>query len=122
MSKSNVNLEFQILEHLYALQRAHEDSVISLEVVNYGVTVENRPLVYVKLTNGDAYNKPVVVVEAGVNPREWVTVPSALNVVNKLLEVSQRQFLDDFTWIIIPVLNPDGYEYTHTNVSLYIFK
>lgn len=59
--------------------------------------------------------KPVVIIESGINPREWITIPSALNVVNRLLE-NDTQFLDKSDWIIIPVINPDGYEYTHTNV------
>lgn len=61
--------------------------------------------------------KPVVVVEAAINPRDWITIPTAMNVVDKLLGEEQR-LLDDYEWIVIPVANPDGYEYTHTNVSM----
>lgn len=64
--------------------------------------------------------KPVVIIESGINPREWITIPSALNVVNRLLE-NDTQLLDKSDWIIIPVINPDGYEYTHTNVRIIKF-
>lgn len=110
-------LIFQILDHLYTLQEAYANSDTKLGIVEYGRTEENRPLVYLKLSNGVVTDKPVAVIEAAINPRDWITVPSALNVVNRLLEVENRRFLDDVVWIVVPVLNPDGYEYTHTNVS-----
>ncbi|KOB67378.1 Midgut carboxypeptidase 2, partial [Operophtera brumata] len=106
-----------ILDHLYALQEVYANSTTTVELVVYSQTDENRPLVYLKLTNGDATGKPVALLEAAINPRDWVTVPSALNVVNRLLEDDNRMFLDVADWIIVPVVNPDGYEYTHTNVN-----
>lgn len=108
----------QILDHLYALQEVYANSTTTVELIVYGQTDENRPLVYLKLTNGDETDKPVAMIEAAINPRDWVTVPSAINVVNKLLEDDNRMYLDIAVWIVVPVLNPDGYEYTHTNVSL----
>lgn len=56
--------------------------------------------------------------EAAINPREWITVPAAINVVNQLHETTNSNLLQNIDWIIIPVVNPDGYEYTHTNVSI----
>lgn len=100
------------MEEIYA-----DSTDTTLEVVVYGQTEENRPLVYLKMTNGDVTDKPVAIIEAAINPREWITVSSALNVVNRLLEEDNRGFLDDSVWIVVPVMNPDGYEYTHTNVS-----
>lgn len=113
-----IRITFQILDHLYSLQEIYANSTAtSVELVVYGHTEENRPLVYLKLTNGNETDKPVAVIESGINPRDWITIPSALNTVNRLLEDDNRSFLDDAVWIIVPVLNPDGYDYTHTNVS-----
>lgn len=58
----------------------------------------------------------MVLIESGINPREWITIPAALNIVNRLIEKA-TVLLTSADWIIVPVLNPDGYEYTHTNVS-----
>lgn len=68
--------------------------------------------------SNETVQKPVIIVEAGVNPREWITIPAAINVINSLLNASETTYLDNYDWIIVPVVNPDGYEYTHTDVSI----
>ena len=52
---------------------------------------------------------------------EWVTVPVALYVVHRLVEdlrEEDRDLLENIDWIINPIVNPDGYEYSHTDVSV----
>ncbi|XP_063384724.1 carboxypeptidase B-like [Cydia fagiglandana] len=110
-----------ILNYIYNIRDAYEDSqTTSIEVVEFGSTDLNRPLVYLKLTRtGGEENKPIIVIEGGINPREWITIPSALKVVEGVLESNQARYLDNFDWIVLPVVNPDGYEYTHTDLRLW---
>ncbi|XP_063622939.1 carboxypeptidase B-like [Cydia splendana] len=110
-----------ILNYIYNIRDAYEDSqTTSIEVVEFGSTDLNRPLVYLKLTRtGGEENKPIIVIEGGINPREWITIPSALKIVEELLESNQARYLDNFDWIVVPVVNPDGYEYTHTDLRLW---
>ncbi|KAM3956331.1 carboxypeptidase B-like [Aphomia sociella] len=115
----------EILKYLYNLEETYSNStIISLEIVQHNYTDGNRPLVYLKINarnDGIANpNKPIVIIEAGINPREWITIPAAVNVINKLLDNEQRRFLDNYEWIVIPVANPDGYEYTHTNLRFWM--
>ena len=35
-------------------------------------------------------------------------------------DASVRELVDKFDWYILPVFNPDGYEFTFTGVSIYI--
>ncbi|XP_013133701.1 PREDICTED: carboxypeptidase B-like [Papilio polytes] len=111
----------QILDYIRALEATYENSTgINLSVIEAGTTAEGRPLVYIKLTNlTPTVNKPIIIIEAGINPRQWITIPSSLNIINKLLESNDTRFLNNFEWVIIPILNPDGYEYTHTNLRLW---
>ncbi|CAH2088366.1 unnamed protein product [Euphydryas editha] len=112
----------KILDYMKSIERVYANSSETLiELVEAGTTDENRPLVYLRITGKSStpVQKSVVVIEAAINPREWITVPAALNIVNKTVEESQRRFLENLEWIVIPVLNPDGYEYTHTNVRLW---
>ncbi|KAF9410652.1 hypothetical protein HW555_010312, partial [Spodoptera exigua] len=53
---------------------------------------------------------------------EWVTTPVALYSVYRLVEnlrPQDRDLLHDIDWIILPVVNPDGYEYSHTTDRLW---
>ncbi|CAH1634686.1 unnamed protein product [Spodoptera littoralis] len=110
-----------ILAYLRKLHEQSADSLTKVELIEYGVTAQNRPLVYLRISRGtnetNSPEKPIIVIEAATNPRDWVTIPAALNIVENLLK--EQKFLDNLEWIVIPVLNPDGYEYTHTNVRLW---
>ncbi|XP_060806443.1 carboxypeptidase B [Amyelois transitella] len=114
----------EILEYALDLQEEFLTSPnISLDVVAFSQnTFQNRELFYLKLTSSSAVAepKPVIVIEAASVAREWITVPSAMYIVDMLLEDEQYQLLEEFEWIVIPVLNPDGYEFSHTNTRLWI--
>jgi murein tripeptide amidase MpaA len=32
------------------------------------------------------------------------------------------QYTENLDWYFMPVINPDGYEFTHTNVSSFAFQ
>ncbi|XP_047998417.1 carboxypeptidase B-like isoform X1 [Leguminivora glycinivorella] len=110
-----------ILEYIYKIRDRYEDSqTTSIDVIEFGLTDLNRPLVYLKLSRSDGNeNKPIIVIEGGINLREWITIPSALKIIEEVLEGNQARYLDNFDWIIIPVVNPDGYEYSHTDLHLW---
>lgn len=58
--------------------------------------------------------KPIVVVDAGVHAREWATIPVALYLIQELVEnrAKHPQMVELLDWYIIPMVNPDGYEYS----------
>lgn len=62
--------------------------------------------------------KPVIIIDAAVHAREWVTPPVALYIIDQLVSgVVDTQLTDLIDWIIIPVANPDGYEYSIEEVK-----
>lgn len=66
-------------------------------------------------------NKPVYYLDAAMHAREWVTVPVALYVIHRLVEdlrEEDRDLLENIDWIVLPIVNADGYEYSHTDVSV----
>ncbi|KAH9638789.1 hypothetical protein HF086_002029 [Spodoptera exigua] len=93
-------------------------------VVNAGKSFEGRDIKYLKIstTNFADRSKPVYFMEAMIHAREWVTTPVALYSVYRLVEnlrPQDRDLLHDIDWIILPVVNPDGYEYSHTTDRLW---
>lgn len=68
----------------------------------------------IKLSSDFESGKPVVVLEAGMHAREWAAPALTLHVIDELIR--NPTLLANNDYHIIPVANPDGYEYTHTTV------
>nr|XP_053616807.1 carboxypeptidase B-like [Plodia interpunctella] len=48
--------------------------------------------------------------------REWVTVPVVTYAIHKLVEdVTEPDLLERFDFVILPVVNPDGYEFSYNS-------
>lgn len=92
--------------------------IVSLESI--GNSYEGREISMIKIGAEDSDN-PIILVDAGIHAREWISPAFALYLIRELVENEQnRNMIETVNWFIIPVLNPDGYEYTHTNVSMHI--
>ncbi|XP_028160940.1 carboxypeptidase B-like isoform X1 [Ostrinia furnacalis] len=93
-------------------------------LVNAGQSFEGRDIKYLKIstTNFTDTSKPVYFMDAMMHAREWVTTPVTLFSIHRLVEDLRdldRDLLEDIDWIILPMTNPDGYEYSHTDVRLW---
>ena len=55
----------------------------------------------------------------GIHAREWISPAVVSYILRELVEnyAANQDIVDRYDWYILPVHNPDGYEYTHTNVS-----
>lgn len=54
---------------------------------------------------------------AGIHAREWVAPAMALYLINRLVsdpEARNRE-LNGIDWYVLPVVNPDGYEFTRSS-------
>nr|CAD2169626.1 unnamed protein product [Meloidogyne enterolobii] len=88
-----------------------------------GKTTELRDLGVLKLGYAPFNNKtikPIFLLDGGIHAREWIAPAVALNVINAFINNPKwRSLLDHIDVHIIPVLNPDGYEYTWTRDRLW---
>jgi murein tripeptide amidase MpaA len=60
--------------------------------------------------------------QAGIHAREWISPSTVLHVTHKLLtskDPKVRNLVDNIEFIVVPSLNPDGYEYTHQKNRLW---
>ncbi|CAG4933832.1 unnamed protein product [Colias eurytheme] len=94
------------------------------KVVTAGLSFEGRPVKYLKIstTNFEDPSKPIYFMDAAMHAREWVTTPVALYTMHRLVESlrdEDRDLRDNVDWIILPVYNPDGYEYSHTDERMW---
>uniref|UniRef100_A0A2A4J4T7 Peptidase M14 domain-containing protein n=1 Tax=Heliothis virescens TaxID=7102 RepID=A0A2A4J4T7_HELVI len=90
------------------------------------VTAENsfdgRPIKYLKIstTNFEDHSKPVIFIDGGIHSREWISPPTVTWAIRKLTEdVTEPDLLNNYDWILLPVVNPDGYEFTFTNARFW---
>ncbi|XP_058794270.1 carboxypeptidase A2-like [Phymastichus coffea] len=95
-----------------------------VEVMSIGESFEGRALKVVKVSTGADKNgesKPSIWIDAGMHAREWISTAVATYILNQLVEKSDNysRLLDVTDWIVMPVANPDGYEFTHTNDRLW---
>ncbi|XP_030572591.1 carboxypeptidase B [Drosophila novamexicana] len=109
----------EINAYLDELAKAYPSRVT---VQTAGKSYEDRDLKTITISNGDGKSgKNVIFLDAGIHAREWIAPAGALYVIYQLVEnfVSNADLLKNYDWVILPVVNPDGYEYTHTNSRMW---
>lgn len=115
------------MEHLHA----NRSDVV--ELLHIGRSFEGRPLTVVRVTapaesqsnagrrqrgNHRSAPKRAVFIEAGAYGREWIGPAAATWLLQRLVDRmggndSVAETLRTVDWYVLPVLNPDGYEYSH---------
>ncbi|XP_050335205.1 carboxypeptidase B isoform X3 [Bactrocera neohumeralis] len=109
----------EIAAYLEELAKRYSSRV---NVTSIGDSYEGRKLHAITITNGDgAANKNVILMDAGIHAREWIAPAAALYVIQQLMENYEQNsdLLVNYDWIIVPLVNPDGYEYSHTRDRLW---
>ncbi len=92
---------------------AAADTVIHVDSI--GASIEGRPILAVKIGDpGDAPSRPNVLFMATHHAREWVSTEMAMRLIRWLADsVSPALRATRDIWVI-PVENPDGYQYSFT--------
>lgn len=84
--------------------------------IKVGTTYEGREIPALAIGSGSK----VVFLECGIHSREWVTIAFGTWVSNALInDPANAALLSTYKFIVVPVLNVDGFVYTHTNNRLW---
>ena len=84
-----------------------------------GNSYEGRELFLVKIgtpsTRG--LRKPAVWIDGGIHAREWISPATVAYIMSELLNNADNHanILNEYDFYVMPIINPDGYEYTHTD-------
>jgi len=86
-----------------------------------GRSFQNRPIHAVKFSTGGSTPKKSVFIDANIHAREWIAGATATWIINELITNSSgyQNYLDALDIHIVPMVNPDGYEFCHTGDRLW---
>jgi len=101
---------------------ADNPSVVTL--TELGKSHEDRRIVMVKIGRSPrGAETRAVWIDGGIHAREWIAPATATYLLGKLVETFANndtstcgaRAIQAVDWYVAPLLNPDGYEYSHTN-------
>lgn len=92
-----------------------------VKVKTVGKSFEGRDIKTVTITNGDGRAKNSIFIDAGIHAREWIAPATALYVINQLVDPQSNysKLLSELDFVIQPVVNPDGYDFTFNRYRLW---
>jgi len=107
-----------MLDYLQELATAHPDEA---EYLSVGQSYSGDNIYALKLGEDPQNPKHTFVVQCGIHAREWISPSTCFWIIDQLLnkDPDGGKLLDDWEWLFIPVLNIDGYDYTHTQNRLW---
>ncbi|KAL1465084.1 hypothetical protein WDU94_004679 [Cyamophila willieti] len=91
-----------------------------VNITDIGRSLEGRPLKVIQIISGHP-NAKRFWIDGGIHAREWITPATVTYILSELVEnrEAQDEYLKKIDFYILPIVNPDGYEYTHTNERLW---
>lgn len=96
------------------LNRLRQTNPSDVQLKQFGLSVENRNLTAIKISTGGGNRRPLIFIDAGIHAREWLGPAQAIYIIRQLVENSKTtKLLKKVDWLIVPLVNPDGYEYCH---------
>ncbi len=116
--------DFQRLDAIYKFL----DEIVSqnpkiASIITTGKSFEKREIRLIRIgVNHSSKTTPIIYIDGGIHAREWAAVSTACYIIDQLMkeynagQQTVKNFLTKYNFYITPVVNPDGYEYTHTNV------
>jgi hypothetical protein len=87
-------------------------------ISSLGKSYEGRDQTAITIKKGSA-EKPTVFYFCGEHAREWLPVMYCTWMAEQLVENGGHGLLDQVQFVILPVMNPDGYEYSHTTNNMW---
>lgn len=109
----------EIQNYLNYISHAYTRPGIKTSLTKIGKTYEGRNIMQFSIsTVNNQSSKDVILLDAGIHAREHTSISLALYIIDQLMnDPTTDDLLEKYVFIIVPLLNPDGYEYSLNRVS-----
>ena len=112
----------EVINYLNALAITYPDRV---HVMPIGNTHEGRQIPLIKIGTKSSVQKTGIWIDGGIHAREWISPAVVLYFISQLVteydrDAYIRSLVDNMDWYIVPLLNPDGYEYSRSSSDVEI--
>jgi len=106
------------------MEQLAADNPSFITLTNMGMSHENRKILMMKIgTSSRGDQTRAIWVDGGIHAREWVAISTSTFLIDKIVNVFKTgddsscdvKAVQSVDWYIAPLLNPDGYEYSHTD-------
>ncbi|KAH9504895.1 hypothetical protein Btru_060936 [Bulinus truncatus] len=100
------------------LMNVNLTSDAQIQLGSIGKSFEGRETLFIKIGSNNSWpGKRTILIDAGVHSREWISPAMAVEIINRLAINSEKDYavnilLELFNWVIVPLVNPDGYART----------
>ncbi|XP_058960443.1 carboxypeptidase B [Pocillopora verrucosa] len=106
-----------MVDELRSLVSSHPNLASLVE--EFGTSYEKRTIYAVKISSNPNAGRKTFFINCGIHAREWITPATCMFMINQMLkkygkDASVTNMVDRLDWVIMPVFNVDGYEFTHT--------
>ncbi|KAK7867254.1 hypothetical protein R5R35_000243 [Gryllus longicercus] len=117
LSRDKFHSYQEMKDYLQELAKLYSNTV---SVGSIGSSYEGRDLPILKISSGGDDTRPIILIDAGIHAREWIAPAMALYIIQQLVEnPSNADLIANVDWHVIPLLNPDGYEYSRKSSRLW---
>lgn len=116
---------YHTLEEIYDwLDELEKNYPNIVTTVVMGRSFENKEIKGIKINyNPERSVKYIGMLEGTLHAREWISPATVTWIIKEFLTSSDpevRALAENLEWHIFPVVNPDGYVYTFTTVSIFL--
>ncbi|KAF9794650.1 hypothetical protein SFRURICE_016451 [Spodoptera frugiperda] len=121
MDSFDWNNYFRLQDIYEWLQDLEKTYPTEIKLTTIGRSYESREIIAVRIALKGSKMRSKVIVEGGIHAREWIAPAFVTYLINQIIHAPNsnnpelKEIALTYEWYFVPVLNPDGYEYSHTH-------
>ncbi|CAO4359994.1 unnamed protein product [Caenorhabditis nigoni] len=112
--------KYNSLDEIHSeMKRLKKEYPTMITLIDIGQSHENRTLLVMKITGkrNPLGSKISMWIDGGIHAREWISPATAMYIAHELIlgydnDATVAKLMDHIDFYILPVMNPDGYEYS----------